>query len=38
MNEIFYFIIAAIGGAMIGFLLFCLFAVAAWTDDDEGGR
>lgn len=32
-----YYLLAAMGGAMIGFLLFCIFAVVAWSDEG-GGR
>lgn len=33
-----FYLLAAMGGAMIGFLLFCIFAVAIWSDDEGGGR
>lgn len=33
-----FYLLAAMGGAMIGFLLFCIFAVATWSDDEGGGR
>ena len=33
-----FYLLAAMGGAMIGFLLFCAFAIATWGDDEGGGR
>lgn len=33
-----FYLLAAMGGAMIGFLLFCIFAVPTWSDDEGGGR
>lgn len=32
-----YYLLAAMGGAVVGFLLFCIFAVATWSDDEGGG-
>lgn len=33
-----YYLLSAMGGATLGFLLFCVFAVATWSDDEGGGR